>query len=439
MPKPPPTTRRPRALTLLILLAVPAVVAACGGGAQVGDAHPNILLVITDDQPKRTMGPMGDTRRLYGRGGTYFSDAFVTTPECCPSRSSIYSGRYAHDAGVQTNTSGAEFDAEMSWERYLQEAGYQTALFGKYLNGWDETGEPPPYFNRYEGRFQDPDSGGLRESDYFLLNQARIFLDDAESDDDQPWALVVAFHSPHAPFLPAKRYEDADVSRFQSTNPAMSERDLSDKAPAVVANQSDENGLSVQRQQLRMLLATDDAIEGIFNRLEDAGEAQDTLSFFISDNGYHWGEHGLRSKAHPYLPDVSVPLYVRWPGHVKPGAVDDRIAANIDIAPTIFDAAQIRADYPVDGRSLLSSDRRPWLLLEGPVDSARFPRWNAHIDHAREYVEWDDGFKEYYDLERDPWQLESLLARGDGATDASIDRLSAQLRRAETCAGADCP
>jgi arylsulfatase A-like enzyme len=155
------------------------------------------------------------------------------------------------------------------------------------------------------------------------------------------------------------------------------------------------------------------------------------LAIFVSDNGFLWGQHSLMFKQWPYLESPHVPLYVTWPGRVPEGTVANRLVANIDIAPTIFEASGVEPGYVVDGRSLLSSPARPWLLLEFPESGDTSDPWSAFLSPTRHYIEWSDGFVEDYDLIADPWELEA-----GNTPDAAI---AAALAAARTCAGLACP
>ena len=125
--------------------------------------------------------------------------------------------------------------------------------------------------------------------------------------------------------------------------------------------------------QLRMQKSADDLLQDIFSELDSRGETGTTLAFFLSDNGFIWGEHGLVGKATPYRDSVKIPLMTRWPGHpdqVTPGQRDQRLVANIDIAPTVMGALGITppAQSPaMDGLSLFDTRTRSRLLLEAWV------------------------------------------------------------------------
>jgi arylsulfatase A-like enzyme len=110
--------------------------------------RPNVLLVVTDDQRAGTMVAMPKTLQWLRAGGVEFTQAYVTTPSCCPSRASIFTGRYVHNHGVRQQRLGANLDHRSTVQRQLQAAGYFTAMAGKFLNRWN-LGTRPPYFGRY--------------------------------------------------------------------------------------------------------------------------------------------------------------------------------------------------------------------------------------------------------------------------------------------------
>ncbi len=181
---------------------------------------------------------------------------------------------------------------------------------------------------------------------------------------------------------------------------------------------------------IRTLYSVDDLIASTFSRLDALGETN-TLAFFLSDNGYQWYEHGLDKKGKPYDDSVRIPLFVRWPGHIETGLADEKIVANIDIAPTVYDALDyVPSNYAPDGRSIFNSDRTV-ILTEGFGRGFR-SLWNPHWM----YVAYDGGFREYYGP-NDPWQLENGFATGSPPPNAAD--LQAQLQAYRDCAGATCP
>ena len=429
--------------------------------------RPNILLVLTDDQPIRTLSVMPKTRRLFRRHGTTFPNAFVTTPLCCPSRATILTGRYAHNHGVKTQDPQG-FDPRRSFPRYLKEVGYRTALVGKYLNRWGSSPDylpvSPPYFDRWATTRPDPD--GYYDTTFNVQGSARVvegystrymarmavrFLRAFERNDAKPWLLYVGVVAPHRPAIAAPGDEGARIPPW-SGNPAVFEDSKEDKPPFVQdARSSFEAGASVRALQLRSLLSVDALVGKVFARLRALGEKRRTLAVFTSDNGFSWGEHGILHKAVPYTRSIRVPLLMRWPGHVPPGRKDRRLTANVDLAPTFLHAARATPRrLKLDGHSLLRHNwRRRHLFIEYfHGDSApQVPTWRSVRTHRTQYVRYYAAsgrvtFAEFYRLRRDPWQLHNVLYDGRRANNPSrrfSARLSRWIHRGKTCKGVACP
>lgn len=431
--------------------------------AQPGPA-PNVLIVLTDDQRATgTMGVMPETRRVFERNGTRFTRAFATTPLCCPSRASIFTGRYAHNHGVKNNDATASLDHKSTLQRYLKNAGYRTSIFGKYLNSWPLDTEPPHFddwaiFPNSGLVFQGSEwnvNGSVRAvttySTDYIADRAVRFLRGSERRDERPWLMYLAPAAPHLPARPEPDYADVPVSAWNG-NPSVAERDRTDKPPFVRERSIAQRQVRrVRRNQLRTLMSVDDLVKRVFGVLERFDDKGNTLAFFMSDNGFLWGEHGLYAggsqKRSPYNPSVRIPLFMRWPGRVEAGGLQDRLAANIDLVPTILDAAQIPPDgsYPLDGVSLLGDTIRTRVLLEHFVDIGRIPEWAATYTTEYQYIEYygDDSltptFREYYDLERDPWQLDNLMADRVPTNDPDVAPIAEQLDRDRRCMGVGCP
>lgn len=446
-------------------LLVPIVSSALtrGDPAPSTPSGPNILLIVTDDQRAAadTMSVMPRTRALFEDQGTNYPNFMVTTPLCCPSRSTIFSGRYAHNTGVHTNTDAdavQAFDQRATIQAYLREAGYQTGIAGKFLNTWP-VGQDPPNFNRWAifgGGYEDPVfnvDGTVRTlpgySSSILADRSVDILQTFESSDATPWFLYVAPQAPHSPFTPDGPYLDAAVPPWKP-GPAFNETNADDKPPWVQWwTFSLDQAEQLRAAQLRTLMSVDDMVQRIFAELDALGETSDTLAIFTSDNGYLWGEHRIgQDKRFPYTESVSVPFLMRWPGHVGAGAVDDGLAANVDILPTILGATGVTSSllYPLDGGSLLTSTTRHRLLLEywRSPDSPTIPGWGSIRRPGFQYVEWydDDGsvmFREYYNLVKDPYELRNLLRDGKPGNDPNVSRLSGRLETDRVCVGDMCP
>lgn len=457
-------------------LALVAVGAALTGAASpaLGQAGrpPNVLLIITDDQRAGGNGTLGPSRgkestlavmprtvEWFGNQGTRFTNAFATTPVCCPSRASLMSGQYAHNHGVLTNEDGFQLDQSETIQAYLQAAGYRTGIFGKFLNRWDMS-IAPPYWDRwavcrcdyYDVPF-NVDGTLTTVAEYsttFIAGQAAGFLQSTETDDNRPWFAYVAPFAPHDPVIPEPAYADAPVPVWDK-NPAVGEADRSDKPGYVRKHNVSQSATKTKRQQqLRTLMSVDALVDRVMRQLQDQGELEDTLAIFMSDNGFVWAEHGLSGKYHSYIPSVEVHTFLRWPGHVAAGIWDRRITGNVDIAPTVLEATGVDAppDAPVDGHSLLGSATRSRILLEqwycGCAGTNPPPTWASTWTTTFQYTEYhrQDGgvsFREYYDLRNDPWQLVNLLHDGNNNNNPNYGPLSDQLRRDRNCEGTSCP
>ena len=449
----------PAALLLFVMLSITSASAANRAAGR-----PNVLVIISDDQRFGTFEVMPRTRSELVGKGVFFPHAYGTTPLCCPGRASIYTGRYAHNHRVWRNAERGwrQLRTRTTLQRYLQRAGYRTAIVGKYFNDWD-LGRRPPWFDRWwvfspgdsgAGGYYDTRwnlNGRLRSvHDYstdFVADRAVGFIRSAERHDRRPWLLYASPFAPHEPAIPAPRDANASVPRFRS-NPAVRESDRSDKPP--YARRSDltlEQTLRLRTAQLRALKAVDDLVSRAIRALGAAGEIRRTLVVFVSDNGFLWEEHGLERKGPPYREGVRVPLVLRWTGHLRAGRVDGRSAANIDIAPTIMDAAGIRIPrrIPMDGRSLLDRwDRRIRLTEFHHVHTARPPTWAAFETAGFHFIEYygargSVAFREYYDLNHDPWELVNLLHDGDAGNDPAIGPLHRRLAELRRCRGTTCP
>ena len=462
------------ALAILLLLALTPAAAA----------KPNIVVLMTDDQTLASMSVMTQTNRLIGDEGTTFTRSFVNYSLCCPSRATLYTGQYAHNHGVLGNgppLGGYTRLDKTNWlPLWLQAAGYRTMHVGKFLNGYGRLSAPtevPPGFNDWHGTI-DPstysfynytvnENGTLRT--YGAANEPEFYSTDffarraneliaAAAPSDQPFFMSVAFVAPHAgqpvePDDPAGQSTPAVAPRHANAfstvglpQPAsFNEADMSDK-PALMQRRpvlTPARVAAIQenyQQRLESLLAVDEAVASIVGGLETAGEFDDTLILFTSDNGFFHGEHRVRQgKLLVYEPSIRLPLLMRGPG-VPENESQSQLVTNADLAPTILDAADARPGRAQDGRSLLDLVEDPgvqWgreLLLEGGTNSGL--TYTALRNYRWKWVEHGNGERELYDLERDPDELANLAA--DPALAPLRDAMSARLAALRACAGKSC-
>jgi arylsulfatase A-like enzyme len=449
----------------LVLAVVAFTASRRSGGAVAGPGgtgngnRPNVLVLVTDDARAETIQAMPKTRRWLAEAGVTYTQGYATTPSCCPSRASILSGRYVHNHGVLRQRLADRLDQRTTLQRYLRDAGYRTAMAGKYLNRWPLR-RPPPFFDRwalanggYYNQVWQVDGKVRRVPTYstsFIGDQALAYLAEFERDDARPWFAYLAPFAPHDPRVPESRYAKATFPALgragTAGEPAVAgkPRYLRDRAPVAGPTVA-----ALRTGQLRTLLSVDDLVDRVLSRLQETGELDDTLVFFLSDNGYSWGEHRHVGKFVPYTESIKVPFLARWPGRLPAGAVDDRLVATIDIKPTVLAAAGVRPDPDdtVDGRSLLDGGRRERLLAEYWRDPANAPGirdWAALRTATWQYIENYDQpggpgvYREFYDLAGDPGMERNLLADDDPANDPPAT-LGADLAAARACKGAGCP
>jgi arylsulfatase A-like enzyme len=433
----------------------PALVATSASPVSSASARPNVLVIVTDDQRVDMLTVMDDTREIFGSGGVSFTNGYANTPLCCPARASIFSGRYAHNHGVRENGLPVGFDHQTTIQRYLHDAGYITGVVGKFFNGWSYKVDPP-HFDRwaitgsksYTDATYNLNGEAVPVTEYstdYIADRAVGFLQEFESDDATPWFLHVGSIAPHLPASVEPDYATAPVPAWD-WRPSAFEEDLSDKPPFVQGGGPAPTAERYVADDVqRALLSVDDLVQRVFGALEAQGEAADTLAFFVSDNGFQWVEHGLWGKDLPYDESVRIPFLARWPGVLGEGVVDARPVALLDMAPTIMDAAGLTPDptTPMDGVSLLRPSPRTHVLTEAWPDDGP-PIWASIRGPAFSYVEYyaDDEqsvvFREFYDLDDDPWQLDNALADAQTAGDPDVPALHDLLVTARSCAGSAC-
>jgi N-acetylglucosamine-6-sulfatase len=416
---------------------------ACDGEAPdrppVADG-PNLVLIVTDDQWADTLDVMPNVRNLLGDHGVTFTNAFATTPVCCPSRASLLTGQYARHHGVLDNEppdGGVQsFRDTETLAVWLQEAGYRTSLSGKYLNGYErfERGYVPPGWddwhvfaggseeflgywlneNGIERRY------GTAPGDYFTDVVADRAISFIEEKDERPFFVYLAPVAPHFPSIPAPQDEGRFAGRAPARPPSFNEPDASDKPWAGDHPRLEADAVAqadrLRRIALETLPAVDRAVGRVVEAVEEAGELENTAVVFTSDNGYLWGEHRLLGKVWPYEESVRVPLVMRLPGGEE-GLREDRLVRNVDIPITLLDLAGVASGLRPDGRSLVPILRgapmewRQEVLLEylGHLHGGFLPRGFTAIRTDRyKYIEWDDGTVELYDLSADPFEEDNV-------------------------------
>ena len=428
-----------RAAVLLVF----AVLAAIGAGGASAAHRLNVVFIVSDDENISGNAVMKDVNRLIAKHGVTFDNFRVTTSECGPSRASILSGQYSHHTGVTDNFGlhgYPSFDAETALPVWLHDAGYQTALVGKYLNDYSLDGHNaiPPGWSDWQAMDSVPlekyydytvnENGkvvhyGTQPDDYsttVLTQKAIDFLDRVRS----PFFLYYAPVAPHLPAVPAPE----DVGRFDKlapfASPSLNASVKGEPWAAWHAKALTPAGLSytesVRRHQLEALQSVDRAVGRIVATLIRRHLLDRTVIFYTSDNGFLWGEHRLGGKLWPYEESTRVPLVVRTPWTTANGTVNHDAVLNIDFASTIAALTHVTPAIPQDGDSfapLLRGRPIAWrkdylieYLGQNKLRDGGPPPYVAIHTQRYLYVEYRyKGWQELYDLRTDPWELHNVI------------------------------
>lgn len=400
-------------------------------GAQVAPS-PNIVFILTDDQLYSHLANMPYLTSKPNGHWVEFTNAFLNRALCCPSRATILSGLYSHHHGIENND-GTSFSDSSTLATWLDGVGYTTALVGKYLNGYPFIDKPnnyiPPGWDKWYGLLNDSgyynyslnENGttiayGSAPQDYstdVYASKATSFIASAT----QPFFLYFSVRAPHGPFTPAPRHIGFYSNWAVPHSPNFNEEDVSDK-PLWVRNLTflTQSEISTQDENQKMasetLLAVDEAIKGIIDALSAKGVLDNTVIFFMSDNGLSFGSHRHKTKNCEFEECIKTPLLIRYPW--AEGRVETRLVSNVDIAPTIAELAQATIPYTVDGVSLIplltnaAPSWRSGILIRGGGIATTSEFWGVRTDSWK-YVEVvGSGEKELYDLISDPYELVSV-------------------------------
>ena len=472
---------------------------------------PNILFILTDDQDvtANSLDYMPQLQQIFRQEGMEFLNYFVTTALCCPSRSTIIRGQYCHNMGIWDNgdlnndtflsggfkkwiTNGLH---NITVATMMKDAGYETYLVGKYLNGYNDKQADvvPPGWDHWHGMtdlaYYGPhfsDNGKLLkipkdiyQTDY-ISNKAITWLQ--ERSNDKPFFMYVAPFAPHAPSTPAHRhanlFNDKQAPRYESFNPEnniqIEKPSWLKELPKLTTDQINSID-NFYRNRLRALQAVDEMIANFTSVLKTLNILDNTYMFYMGDNGQHLGDYRLPGgKRQAYDTDIRVPFLVRGPG-IEGGKKVTEIVQNIDLMPTWVDIADgyVTQGYKTDGKSILpllhsKTDVQP------PVNSFRsaslaemyggssnmgniyrgmkgFEKnrfWNNTYQALRIingsdwaansnwlYVEWCTGEIEFYNVSNDPRQISNIANELSSETASMLSALVTQLG---SCAGNDC-
>lgn len=399
----------------------------------VAPSQPNILFIFTDDHAAHAIGAYGGrlaeldptpTLDRLAAEGIRLTNAFCSNGICVPARATIMTGQYSHTNGVRT-LAGAIGEAQQTLPRLVGEAGYETAIIGK----WHLKAEPAAFdyyaVLRSQGHYFNPTfhirgenawpENTFRPTAYDSIHSTDAITDlsiqwlNQRADSDRPFLLMHQYKAPHDNFENAERYDwlyaDATIpepdslwNRGQhgpqtpegpapqygtSVGPRNAVRNMGHHM-AVDPELTDEAYTREAYQRylkkyLRCVRGVDDGIERLLAHLDDIGELDNTIVIYTSDQGFMLGEHDTIDKRWIYEETLRIPFIVWYPPLIDSGGTLDAMISNVDIAPTLLDMAGVATPSDMQGRSF-------WPMLTGEPEPLDWPqvvyyRYWMHMAH----------------------------------------------------------
>ncbi|MEP1087445.1 MAG: sulfatase, partial [Algoriphagus sp.] len=421
---------------------------------------PNIIFILTDDQRWDALGFAGNTliqtpeMDKLAAEGTYFENAFVTTPICAASRASLITGLYERTHGYTFGQGDLkEVYAANSYPAKLREAGYFTGFYGKFgiqypdFSSFFDEGENYDRNGKFNDRrgyfFKTIDKDTVHLTRY-TSQQAIDFIGNAPGD--KPFMLSLSFSAPHA-------HDPAELQYFWSAaydtmyqnlvipEPLLQENKYFEAQPAYVRTgenrtrwhwryDTPEKYQHSVKGYYRMISEVDAEIGNIRKALEEKGLADNTVIILMGDNGYFLGERQLAGKWLMYDNSLRVPLIVYDPRQAG-GVINPAFALNIDVPATIMDYAGVTPPKTWQGTSLRSRQlaKRKDFLTEhlwqvdiiAPSEAIRTEQWKYF-----RYIN-DPSHEELYDLRADPLETNNLAK--DPAHQATLKKLREKMEK----------
>ncbi|MFI5610330.1 sulfatase [Amycolatopsis sp. NPDC051903] len=357
-------------------------------GSATCDRRPNIVMILTDDHASHSIGAYGSvvnrTPRIdeIAEHGWRFDNCFATNALCSPSRASILTGTYSHVNGVTTLVTPIDA-SQPTFISQLREAGYRTAMIGKWHMG-DGAGHDPQNFDYWDvvieqGEYWNPrflSADGLRTVEGYatdiITDLATDWVDGLDGDD--PWCVLIYHKAPHRPWEPDEKhqgmytdpvplpatFDDDYATRSSSARRAavrlaenLNEEDLKVTPPEGLSYEE----LAIWKYQrfmedyLACVASVDDNVGRVIDWLRARGDFADTLLMYASDQGFFLGDHGWFDKRFMYEESLRMPFVLSYPRRLAAGEVFTDLVTNVDFAQTILDAAGVAHHPRMQGRS----------------------------------------------------------------------------------------
>jgi N-acetylglucosamine-6-sulfatase len=423
----------PRLLLLGLVLGgwVSGARTEAGHIRSAAEPRPSFIVIMTDDLSNAQLVALSRARTVVFASGTQFERLYVEAPICAPSRATFFTGRLAHNHGVvSVNTSGQLIRPHESstFAVRLQDAGYRTAYYGKYINryngsytpvGWTiwRAAQPCCVFKN-----QSFIIDGIRTTipglaDRWMRDQAAELI--RATPVGTPLLVVVAPMAPHLPHLAPPMHRGSFAGARVPRDASFNEADISDKPkflrpPLLTPDQVQALDAS-WAASLEQLQTVDELVVGLYEALRDSGRLDSTYIVLTSDNGIHFGQHRQKEdKTRPWETDIRVPLLIRGPG-VLPRVDTETLISYADIAPTLLDLAGLEAE-DMDGISFApalggGSGRRTAAPIAFWAQASPYQlTWKGVRTGRHTFVEYPSGAKMLFDNVVDPPQDKNIAA-----------------------------
>jgi arylsulfatase A-like enzyme len=474
-----------RTLASLIAAATLPIAGISTYAPQRAAERPNIVFLFADDHAAHAISAYQQSLR-YGvklprtpnmdrlaSDGMLFVNSFVTNSICGPARATVLTGQYGHLNGVMSNNE-AIHPTTLTFPKLMRDAGYQTAIFGKW-----HLRTRPEGFDRYEvlagqGPYYNPvlisNTDSVRHVGYTLdivTDRATRWLNEGR-EKSKPFMMMLSFNGPHRWWDPGpdqlamyrdttfevpKTFWDKGEGRASpARDPEMKiavdmiPRDLklqppNNLEPAQLAiwkaaydpenaklrsSRPEGDQLALWKYQryiadyMRVISALDTQVGRVLAELDKAGLSRNTVVVYSSDQGFFLGDHGWFDKRWMYEESLRTPLIVKWPGVVKPGSRNTDLVMNLDLAETFLDMAGAPKQPSMQGESFVP-------LLRGRTPKTwrdaiyyqyfEYPGWHAvrrqygvRTRRHKLIHYYEVGEWELFDLEKDPEELRSVYS-----------------------------
>ncbi|HEX3626078.1 MAG TPA: sulfatase [Verrucomicrobiae bacterium] len=441
--------------------------------AASGERKPNLVFFLGEglrwDEFSCMGNPILKTPNMdrLAHEGIIFKNTFVTNALCLPSRASILTGLYSHTTGAIDNRDRPIPQKFPLVSELLREAGYEVAFFGKsHVKGglqdryWD-------YYFGFNGQCKDYYHPILTEGIAGKYSEPKTYegyVDDIvtkralewmSQDRDKPFCLFLWFWAPHAPFyrdrkeqllyngvtIPVPSTFDDDVKGYPG-KPAFA--DANDKIGSSMVGTDDARSLEeLVKDHYAGVVNNDDHVGDVMNALEKRGQLDDTAILLSSDHGFFLGEWHLYDKRFMHEPSIRVPGMIRYPRMIPAGSVCEKMALNVDFAPTMLELAGVPVPEGWHGKSLVplckgqtDNWRKDWLYeyFEYPEVEHVRPHRGVRTDrykliHYHTLPQFPDLPEEFelYDLQQDPHELNDLYGQDvyEALTRQLMERITA--------------